>query len=49
MKTSGGLSRGAEKATAPPIISLKGYCPLKNNQSRDAVLQFEMEECVICS
>ena len=27
----------AEGATAPPKIFLEGYCPLKNNQSCDAV------------
>ena len=29
---------GAEGATAPPIMFLEGHCPLKNNQSCDAVL-----------
>ena len=28
---------GAEGATAPPIMLLERQCPLKNNQSHDAV------------
>ena len=29
---------GAEGATTPPIVLLEGHCPLKNDQSCDAVL-----------
>ena len=32
------LNKGAEEATAPPIMFFERHCPLKNNQSWDTVL-----------